>query len=99
MLNLNLNTNTNKDELNEYLRNISLYSSLRDQIDFTASTEVVSSDLVGSPYAGIVNSKATIVHDNRCTIYVWYDNEAGYSHQVVRLMQHMTGLRYPALPE
>ena len=68
-------------------------------IDFTASTEVVSSDLVGSPYAGIVDSKATIVQDNRCTIYVWYDNEAGYSHQVVRLLQHLTGLRYPALPE
>ena len=99
MLNLNLNINTNKDELNEYLRNVSLYSSLRDQIDFTASTEVVSSDLVGSPYAGIVDSKATIVQDNRCTIYVWYDNEAGYSHQVVRLLQHLTGLRYPALPE
>ncbi|MEZ4661951.1 MAG: glyceraldehyde-3-phosphate dehydrogenase [Caldilineaceae bacterium] len=99
MLNLNLNAETSKDELNEYLRHVSLYSGLRDQIDFTASTEVVSSDLVGSPYAGIVDSKATIVQDNRCTLYVWYDNEAGYSHQVVRLMQHMTGLRYPSLPE
>lgn len=99
MLNLNLNTETSKEELNDYLRSVSLYSSLRDQIDYTASTEVVSSDLVGSPYAGIVDSKATIVQENRCTLYVWYDNEAGYSHQVVRLMQHMTGLRYPSLPE
>lgn len=98
ILNLNLEQATSKEELNEYLSEISLYSELRDQIDFTASTEVVSSDLVGSQYASIVDSKATIVQGKRCTVYVWYDNEAGYSNQVVRLLQDVTGLRYPSLP-
>ena len=31
------------------------------QIDYTASTEVSSTDLVGSRYAGVVDSAATIV--------------------------------------
>jgi len=98
ILNLNTVEATTKDELNDYLSQMAFHSDLRDQIDFTASTEVVSSDLVGSQYASIVDSKATIVHGNRCTVYVWYDNEAGYSNQVVRLLQDITGLRYPSIP-
>jgi len=98
IMNLNLKEGTNTDELNAYLRDTALHSQLQDQIDFTTSSEIVSTDLVGSRYAGIVDSKATITSDNGCVLYVWYDNEFGYSCQVVRVMRNMLGLDYPTLP-
>ena len=98
ILSLNLNKETNREELNNYLQKVALFSELQDQIDFTSSTEIVSSDLVGSRYAGVVDSQATIVQDDRCVLYVWYDNEFGYSTQVIRVMNEMAGIKYPTLP-
>ena len=98
ILNLNLADPVTRESLNDYLRTISLESELRDQIDYVSSAEVVSSDLVGSHRAGIVDSKATIAQEKRCVLYVWYDNEAGYSHQVIRIAQELSGLRYLSLP-
>ena len=98
IMNLNLGQSTDREALNEYLRKTALHSSLESQIDYTASTEIVSSDLVGSRYAGIVDSQATIVEDNRAVLYVWYDNEFGYSCQVVRVAEQMAGLKVPNLP-
>ncbi|HXV21456.1 MAG TPA: glyceraldehyde-3-phosphate dehydrogenase [Desulfuromonadales bacterium] len=98
ILNLTLDQETSVAEINAYLRDISLESSLQNQIDYTNSPEVVSSDFVGSRHAGVVDSLATIVQGNRCVLYVWYDNEFGYSCQVVRMVQKMAGLELPALP-
>jgi len=98
IMNLNLNEETEKSALNDYLREAALFSDLQDQIDYTASTEIVSSDLVGSRYAGIVDSQATIVDGDRAVVYVWYDNEFGYSCQVLRCVQDMAGLNVPSLP-
>jgi len=98
IMNLNLKTVTNKEALNDYLRNISLNSPLQNQVDYTASTEIVSTDLVGSRYAGVVDSQATIVDEDRAVLYVWYDNEFGYSCQVVRVMLEMSGITVPTLP-
>jgi len=98
ILSLNLNRETSREEMNEFLQRTSLFSELQDQIDFTASTEIVSSDLVGSRYAGVVDSQATIVDGDRCVLYVWYDNEFGYSTQVIRVMNDMAGIKYPTLP-
>lgn len=92
ILNLTLKKKTTVEEINNYLRDISLDSPLQDQIDFTNSPEVVSSDMVGSRYAGVVDSLATIVEGDRCVLYVWYDNEYGYSYQVVRLVEKLSGL-------
>ena len=47
--------------------------------------------MVGSRYAGIVDSQATIAEGDHCVLYVWYDNEFGYSCQVVRVMEQMAG--------
>lgn len=98
ILNLNLEKSTSVDELNEYLRQASMSSALREQIDYQSSVELVSSDLVGAERAGIVDSQATIVDGDRCVLYVWYDNEAGYSYQVIRILQDLAGLRYPLIP-
>ncbi len=77
--NLNLEKGTNKEELNEYLREMALSSTLSAQIDYTDSTEIVSADLVGSRHPGVVDGVATIAQDNRAVLYIWYDNEFGYS--------------------
>ncbi|RUO36470.1 glyceraldehyde-3-phosphate dehydrogenase [Aliidiomarina sanyensis] len=98
IMNLNLNRETDRESLNNYLRHTALHSDLQNQIDFTSSTEIVSSDLVGSRYAGIVDSQATIVDGDRAVLYVWYDNEFGYSCQVLRVVQDMAGLEVPNIP-
>lgn len=99
VMNLNLDRATSTDGLNAFLRDQALHSSLQDQIGYTSSTELVSTDLVGSHNAGVVDSAATIVDGDRVVLYVWYDNEAGYSSQVIRVMQQVVGLDMPVLPK
>jgi glyceraldehyde 3-phosphate dehydrogenase len=99
ILNLTLQQDTDVEALNDYLREQSLYSALSKQIDFTNSPEAVSSDFVGNRKTGIVDSTATIVDGKRVVLYVWYDNEAGYSAQVVRLVTEMAGVHYTHYPK
>ncbi|BCL69943.1 glyceraldehyde-3-phosphate dehydrogenase [Vibrio nigripulchritudo] len=96
--NLNLNSEVSKEELNQYLREMALNSPLAGQIDYTESTEVVSTDIVGSRHPSVVDGAATIAQDNRCVLYIWYDNEFGYSCQVVHCMEQMMGVRYKTYP-
>ncbi|MDD2899962.1 MAG: glyceraldehyde-3-phosphate dehydrogenase [Desulfuromonadaceae bacterium] len=98
IMNLELAQPVDVAAINGYLRNMSLDSPLQNQIDYTNSPEVVSSDFVGSRHAGVVDSLATIAEGNRCVLYVWYDNEFGYSCQVVRMVQQMAGLDFQTLP-
>lgn len=98
ILNLSLEKATSRDEINEYLRQMAMHSDLQKQIDFVNSQEVVSTDFVGSRHAGVVDAEATICNDNRVVLYVWYDNEFGYSCQVVRVMEDMAGVNPPAFP-
>ncbi|GAB9470765.1 Glyceraldehyde-3-phosphate dehydrogenase, type i [Globisporangium polare] len=86
-------------EINSYMSKISLNSPLQNQIDFVDSAEVASSDFVGSRASGTVDGKATIVKDNKVILYVWYDNEFGYSCQVVRLVQALQGIDHPRFPD
>ncbi len=99
ILNLTLSQETTVEELNNYLRDISLNSPLQDQIDYTNSPEAVSTDMVGSCYAGVVDALATIVQGNRCVLYVWYDNEYGYSYQVVRIVEEVSGMNLEHWPK
>lgn len=98
ILNLNVEKDVTAEQVNEYLREVSLHSDLAKQIDYVNSDEVVSSDFVGSRRAGIVDAKATIANDGRVILYVWYDNEFGYSAQVVRIANQMAGITYPSFP-
>ncbi len=98
ILNLNLEKATTREEVNEYLRQMAMHSDLQKQIDFVSSQEVVSTDFVGSRHAGVVDAEATIANDNRVVLYVWYDNEFGYSCQVIRVMEDMAGVNPPAFP-
>ena len=96
--NLNLDKSTTKEALNEHMRDVSIGQALGQQISYSYSSEVVSSDFVGTPEPAIFDSVATIVDGNRCVLYVWYDNEYGYSTQVLRVLQHMAGLKIPNIP-
>lgn len=99
ILNLTLGRETNVEELNEYMRNIALHSTMRKQIDYSNSPEVVSTDFVGSRTACIYDAQATIVNGNSAVVYLWYDNEFGYSCQVHRILEQMAGIRYAVYPK
>jgi len=99
ILTLQLGRAATVDELNSYLRMVSLEGDLQNQIDYVNSTEVASSDFVGNRFAGIVDSNATIVNGDHCTLYVWYDNEFGYSRQVVRCVEELAGVVMPNFPK
>jgi glyceraldehyde 3-phosphate dehydrogenase len=98
ILNLQLGRETSVEELNEFLRQKALHSSLQQQIGYTVSTEAVSTDFVGSRQACVLDSQATIVDGNSCVLYCWYDNEFGYSCQVVRCLEKFAGVVWPSYP-
>jgi len=80
------------------MRYIALHSAMRKQIDYSNSTESVSSDFVGSRAACIFDAQATIVSDDQAVVYLWYDNEFGYSCQVHRILEDMSGISYATYP-
>jgi len=99
ILNLTVKKETSKDGVNEILRKAALHGDLVEQIQYSVCNELVSSDLVGNPCASIVDSPATIVSkDNKSMVlYIWYDNEYGYSRQVIRYAKYLADvirLRY-----
>ncbi|GAA4477899.1 glyceraldehyde-3-phosphate dehydrogenase [Microbacterium panaciterrae] len=98
VLHLTLERPAEKGEINDYLRRVSLHSRLRQQIDYVESPEVVSTDFVGSHRAGIVDGLATIANGTDVILYVWYDNEFGYSSQVIRVLEVMAGSHPVVLP-
>lgn len=99
ILNLRLHKETDAAELNDYLRRMAINSPMQKQIDYVDSPEVVSSDFVGNRHAGVVDAKATIADGKNAVVYVWYDNEFGYSCQVVRILQHMSNVSFLAFPK
>jgi len=80
-----------RDTVNTFLRRTSLESDLRSQVDYVESPEFVSSDVLGSRFAGVVDGLATQTNgDHDVVVYVWYDNEFGYSYQVIRVIETMS---------
>ncbi|MFD5600573.1 glyceraldehyde-3-phosphate dehydrogenase [Leucobacter sp. NPDC058333] len=98
VLNLQLERATTREDVNAALEEVSLTGALRTQIDYVESDEIVSTDFVGSNRAGIVDGLATIVTEDSAVVYVWYDNEYGYSCQVVRIIEHLAGGHPAHLP-
>ncbi|MEW1826096.1 glyceraldehyde-3-phosphate dehydrogenase [Streptomyces sp. NPDC088196] len=98
ILSLRLGRETTRAEVLDYLRDVSLTSPLKRQIDFTTAPDAVSSDFMGSRHASIIDAGATKVDGDNAILYLWYDNEFGYSCQVVRVVQHVSGVEYPTYP-
>ncbi|MBP6724565.1 MAG: glyceraldehyde-3-phosphate dehydrogenase [Halioglobus sp.] len=99
ILNLTLKREVTRDQVNEFMRNQALHSALRRQIDYSGSPEVVSTDFVGSRHACIFDAQATIANGNQVVMYLWYDNEFGYSCQVHRVLETMAGIRFAVYPK
>jgi glyceraldehyde 3-phosphate dehydrogenase len=91
ILNLQLEKNTSVEEVNDTLKKASLEGRLCEQIDFSLSNELVSTDVIGNPHASVVDAPATIVSPDgkSVVLYVWYDNEFGYTKQVIRLAKYV----------
>ena len=95
ILKLELEKQTSVENLNATIKKYALEGNLVEQIKYSLNNELVSSDIVGSSAPSIFDSNATIVTKDgkNIVIYVWYDNEYGYSHQVIRLAKHISKVR------
>ncbi|GGD05496.1 glyceraldehyde-3-phosphate dehydrogenase [Hyunsoonleella pacifica] len=95
ILNLELDRKTSLNGINSTIKKYALEGDLVEQIKYELSDELVSSDIVGCSAPSIYDSKATIVRSDgkNVILYIWYDNEYGYSHQVIRLAKYISKVR------
>lgn len=95
ILNLKVEKPTSVNAVNDILKKNALEGEMVEQIKYSLDNELVSTDIVGSAQPSIFDSKATIVSHNgeNVILYVWYDNEYGYSQQVIRLAKYISKVR------
>ncbi|MGE8241646.1 MAG: glyceraldehyde-3-phosphate dehydrogenase [Sphingobacterium sp.] len=95
ILNLELTSAISLEQINTLLKTSALEGNLVEQIKFSSNDELVSTDIIGTTAAAVIDGPATIVSADgkNIVLYVWYDNEYGYSHQVMRLSRHIAGVR------
>lgn len=88
-LTLELKKNVTKEEVNK-----SFYDNQNETIKIT-NDPIVSSDIIGSHLGSLVDSLLTTVleYDGKQLVKVvaWYDNEMGYSAQMVRCAKYLGG--------
>jgi glyceraldehyde 3-phosphate dehydrogenase len=99
ILSLVLDKEVVRDEFNDYLKSMAFHSKYRETIGYVNSPEIVSSDFYSSPFASIIDSQATITSGKRVTLYCWYDNEYGYSKQVINLAKKVAGISLKRFPK
>lgn len=89
-LTLELNRNTTASEINDLLKN-----NTSEVLGYTVDP-IVSSDIIGSTLGALVDSDLTKVLDvdgkQLVKIVAWYDNEYGYSAQMVRTAKYLGNL-------
>jgi len=93
ILNLKLASEITTEAINAIIKYNALEGALVEHIQYSLDAELVSSDIVGTTAPSIFDSKATIVDGDTVVLYVWYDNEYGYSHQVIRLAKYIAKVR------
>lgn len=95
IMNLEIGKETTLDELNEVVKKAALNGELVNQIYYATDPEMVSNDIIGNTCCSVFDSNATIVHKDgkNVVIYAWYDNEFGYTKQVIRLAKYITKVR------
>ena len=91
IMNLSVNKETSVEEVDELLKKAALEGDLVNQINYAINPELVSSDIIGNTCAAVYDSTATIVSPDKrnMVLYVWYDNEFGYTKQVIRLAKYI----------
>jgi len=95
VLNLEVGKSTSIKEVNTIMKQYALEGELVEQIKYSLNNELVSSDIIGTSAPSIYDSNATIVSGDgkNIILYIWYDNEYGYSHQVIRLAKYIAKVR------
>lgn len=95
LLSLTLKKTTTKEEFDAVMKDAALYGNLVEQIRYSSSNESVSTDFIGDPVAGIYDAPSTQVSADgkNIVVYLWYDNEFGYTIQVIRLAKHVAGVK------
>ena len=93
ILNLQLKTSVSKEHLNALIKQNALDGELVEQIKYSINKELVSTDIIGTTAPCIFDSEATITDEETVVLYVWYDNEYGYTHQVIRLAKYISKVR------
>jgi len=96
---LNINKSVTRDNLNDFLKTSAFASKYREIMGYTNSPEAVSTDFYSSPYATTIDSQATIADGNQITLYCWYDNEYGYTKQVLNLMKKVASIDLKRFPK
>ena len=99
ILSLEIDKVISTEKINEYLRSVAFHSKYREIIGYVNSSEIVSTDFYSSPFATVIDSKATITNGNKMTLYCWYDNEYGYTKQVISLTKKVSKIELPRLPK
>ena len=95
VLSLEVSKKTSIEKVNAIMKKYALEGELVEQIKYSFNNELVSSDIIGTSAPSIYDSKATIVSEDgkNIVLYIWYDNEYGYSHQVIRLAKYIAKVR------
>jgi len=95
ILSLELKNETSIDSINNLIKNAALNGDLVNQIFYSFDPELVSSDIIGNTCCSVYDSNATIVSKNgkNVVLYTWYDNEFGYTKQVIRLAKYISKVR------
>jgi len=95
ILNLEVQSATTVDGVNNIMKKYALEGDMVEQIKYSMDNELVSSDIVGTSEPAIFDSKATIATEDgkNIVLYIWYDNEYGYSQQVIRLAKYIAKVR------
>ena len=95
ILKLSLNSATSVEDMNATMRDAALRGNLVNQINYQVDSELVSTDIIGNSCCSVFDSNATIVtKDGKdVVLYVWCDNEFGYTKQVIRLAKLIAKVR------
>ena len=95
IMNLSLNKETTLENFNNTIRKAALKGDLVNQINYQIDPELVSNDIIGNSCCSVYDSNATIVSKDgkNVVVYAWYDNEFGYTKQVIRLAKYIAKVR------
>ncbi|MBP8822426.1 MAG: glyceraldehyde-3-phosphate dehydrogenase [Flavobacteriales bacterium] len=95
IMSLTVKKDVTRDDMNAMVRHAALNGDLINQIHYQVDPELVSSDIIGDPCCSVFDSNATIASNDRrnVVLYAWYDNEFGYTKQVIRLAKYVAKVR------
>ncbi len=95
IMNLSIKKEATLEEVNQMVKKYAMEGDLVNQIKFSIEEELVSNDIIGNTCCSVFDSHATIVSEDKRNIvlYVWYDNEFGYTKQVIRLAKYVANVR------